>query len=162
MAGPNDELVALFRELVTLMILDEGGPGSFRVRAYENAMHELKAHRGDLSALTEKDLRRTMPRFQGGNFDANLAMLRDLDAIAGDKGCTMAQLALAWLLARGEDIIPIPGTKKVKYVEENAAAADIRLSADDCRRLEQAVNPAVVTGERYDQDFALTLDSEEE
>jgi len=55
-AGPNDELVALFRELVTLMILDEGGPGSFRVRAYENAMHELKAHRGDLSALTEKEL----------------------------------------------------------------------------------------------------------
>jgi aryl-alcohol dehydrogenase-like predicted oxidoreductase len=116
----------------------------------------------DLSQFGEKDLRRTMPRFQGANFEKNLEILDGLAAMAQEKHCSMAQLALAWVLAQGADIVPIPGTKRVKYMLENAAAADLKLSAADCRRLEGIVSPAAVTGDRYDARFALTLDSETE
>jgi aryl-alcohol dehydrogenase-like predicted oxidoreductase len=74
----------------------------------------------------------------------------------------MAQLALAWVLAQGEDIVPIPGTKRVQYMRENAAAADLLLTATERRRLEEIVSPAAVAGDRYDAKFALTLDSETE
>jgi aryl-alcohol dehydrogenase-like predicted oxidoreductase len=116
----------------------------------------------DAAQLGEKDLRRTMPRFQGGNFEQNLKMLDGLAAIAKEKSCTMAQLALAWVLAQGEDIVPIPGTKRVQYMRENAAAADLLLTATERRRLEEIVSPAAVAGDRYDAKFALTLDSETE
>jgi hypothetical protein len=116
----------------------------------------------DPAKLGEKDLRLTMPRFQGENFAKNLRMLDALGAMAREKGCTMAQLALAWVLAQGNDIVPIPGTKRVKYMLENAAAADMRLGPAECRRLEEIVSPAAVTGDRYDAKFALTLDSETE
>jgi aryl-alcohol dehydrogenase-like predicted oxidoreductase len=116
----------------------------------------------DPGKLDPKDLRLTMPRFQGDNFTKNLKMLDALDLMAKEKGCTMAQLALAWVLAQGTDIVPIPGTKRVKYMQENAAAADMQLSPAECRRLEDIVSPAAVTGNRYDAKFALTLDSENE
>ena len=116
----------------------------------------------DPAQLGEKDLRRTMPRFQGDNFEKNLRMLDGLAAMAEEKGCTMAQLALAWVLAQGWDIVPIPGTKRVKYMQENAAAADMKLSAAECRRLEDIVSPVAIAGDRYDVAFAKTLDSETE
>lgn len=116
----------------------------------------------DTGALGEKDLRLTMPRFQGENFQANLGLLEDFEGIARANGCTMAQLALAWLLTRDETLVPIPGTKHVKYMKENARAADIKLSVGDLQRLDQLINPDTVTGDRYDPDFALTLDSEQE
>jgi aryl-alcohol dehydrogenase-like predicted oxidoreductase len=116
----------------------------------------------DLSQLGEKDLRLTMPRFQGANFEKNLEILDGLAAMAQEKHCSMAQLALAWVLAQGADIVPIPGTKRVKYMLENAAAADMKFTPADCRRLEGIVSPAAVSGDRYDAKFALTLDSETE
>lgn len=116
----------------------------------------------DAAQLGEQDLRRTMPRFQGDHFTKNLALLEGLAALAKEKGCTMAQLALAWVLAQGEDILPIPGTKRVKYMLENAAAVDVSLSTADLAKLDDLVNPTTVTGARYDSAFALTLDSENE
>ena len=111
--------------------------------------------------LGPEDLRRSMPRFQEENLPVNIRLLEEFAAIARARGCTMAQLALAWLLSRGEDIIPIPGTKQLRYMEENAAALDVVLPAEDCRRLEQLINPATVAGARYNADFTRTLDSEQ-
>jgi aryl-alcohol dehydrogenase-like predicted oxidoreductase len=95
------------------------------------------------------DWRRANPRFQGENFQRNLELLRRVQEIAREKGCTPAQLALAWVLARGEDIVPIPGTKRVRYLEENAAAAQVELSADDLRRIDEALPPGAASGPRY-------------
>ena len=116
----------------------------------------------DAGQLGDKDLRLTMPRFKEENFHANLRLLEDLDAIARANDCTMAQLALAWLLTRDTTLVPIPGTKHVKYMKENARAADMKLSVSDLQRLEELINPGTVTGDRYDPEFALTLDSEHE
>jgi len=116
----------------------------------------------DAAQLGPDDLRRSMPRFQGENLPSNVRLLEEFAAIARAAGCTMAQLALAWLLGRGDDIIPIPGTKQMRYMEENAAAADIVLPAEVCRRLEQLINTGTVAGARYNAEFARTLDSEQE
>jgi aryl-alcohol dehydrogenase-like predicted oxidoreductase len=116
----------------------------------------------DAGRLGEKDLRRTMPRFKEENFEANLSLLSGLEAMAKEKGCTLAQLALAWVLAQGDDLVPIPGTKRVGYMQENAAAVDLSLSREELQRLDALVNPATVAGDRYDADFAKTLDSEYE
>ena len=89
------------------------------------------------------------PRFEGDALDANLALVEQVRAIAADKGCTPGQLALAWVLAQGEDVAPIPGTKRVRYLEENVAAADVELTADDLASLAQAVPRDAVAGERY-------------
>ena len=77
----------------------------------------------------DDDYRRFHPRFTGGNFEKNIALVREIEAMAAEKGCTAAQLALAWVLAQGEDIVPIPGTKRRKYLEQNIGALDVRLSA---------------------------------
>jgi aryl-alcohol dehydrogenase-like predicted oxidoreductase len=90
-----------------------------------------------------------MPRFAGENFDKNQALVQRVKAIAQRKGVTPAQLALAWVLAKGEDLVPIPGTKRRKYLEENAAAVDIRLTAADVTELEAAVPENEIAGERY-------------
>jgi len=95
------------------------------------------------------DYRPNHPRFQGENLSRNLELLRRVEAIATRMGCTSSQLALAWLLARGDGIVPIPGTKRIKYLEENAAAADIVLTADDLALLEEAVPPGAAAGARY-------------
>jgi aryl-alcohol dehydrogenase-like predicted oxidoreductase len=95
------------------------------------------------------DWRRANPRFQGENFQRNLELVRRVQELAREKGCTPAQLALAWVLARGEDIVPIPGTKRVRYLEENAAAAEVELSADDLRRIDEAFPPGAAAGPRY-------------
>ncbi len=102
-------------------------------------------------ALSENDSRRTayFPRFQGEALDANLALVAKIREIADGKGCTPGQLALAWVLAQGEDVAPIPGTKRVAYLEENVGAADVVLSADDLTALENAVPRDAVAGPRY-------------
>lgn len=101
--------------------------------------------------LAEKDYRRNAPRFQGENLDRNLALQQRLEEIAREKGCTPAQLALAWLLAQGEDIVPIPGTKRIKYLEENAAAVKIALTPEDLARIASAVPVEQVAGPRYSE-----------
>lgn len=99
--------------------------------------------------LAPDDYRRTSPRFQGDNFAKNLELVRRVETIAKEKGATPSQLALAWLLAQGEDILPIPGTKRRKYLEENAAAVDIQLTAAHLRRIEEAAPAGAASGERY-------------
>ncbi|GAA1478503.1 aldo/keto reductase [Nocardioides aestuarii] len=89
------------------------------------------------------------PRFEGEAFDANLALVEQVKSLAADKGVTPGQLALAWVLAQGDDVAPIPGTKRVKYLEENAAATDVRLDDADLARLQQAVPRDAVVGDRY-------------
>jgi aryl-alcohol dehydrogenase-like predicted oxidoreductase len=99
--------------------------------------------------LAANDFRRISPRFQGENFDANLGLVEKLRALAAEKQCTLAQLALAWLLYQGNDIVPIPGTKRIKYLEENAGAADVKLTAADLERLAKALPPEAAVGARY-------------
>jgi aryl-alcohol dehydrogenase-like predicted oxidoreductase len=99
--------------------------------------------------LAEDDYRRTSPRFQGENFQKNLDLVAEIRAIAADKGCTPAQLALAWVLAQGEDIAPIPGTKRRKYLEENLGALNVSLTADDLARINAAVPSGAAAGTRY-------------
>jgi aryl-alcohol dehydrogenase-like predicted oxidoreductase len=99
--------------------------------------------------LAPDDFRRHSPRFQGENFERNLELVRVIEQIAGEKGCTAAQLALAWVLAQGDDIVPIPGTKHRARLEENAGAADVQLTAEDLRRIDEAMPEAA--GERYNE-----------
>lgn len=99
--------------------------------------------------LDENDFRRHGPRFQGEALEANMKLAEKVQEIAQEKGCTPGQLAIAWVLAQGEDIVPIPGTKRRKYLEENVAAADVELTDEDLRRIDEEI-PAV-TGARYDQ-----------
>ncbi|MGH8888727.1 MAG: aldo/keto reductase [Acidothermaceae bacterium] len=95
------------------------------------------------------DFRRNNPRFQGENFTRNLELVERVREIAESKGCTPGQLALAWVLAQGDDIVAIPGTKKVNYLEENVAADDVRLSADDLARIDAAAPKGATAGDRY-------------
>ena len=99
--------------------------------------------------LPEGDYRRTSPRFQGENFGKNLELVDKVNELASEKGVTPSQLALAWLLAQGEDIVPIPGTKRREYLEENAAAVDVELTEEDLRRIEEVAPVGVAAGERY-------------
>jgi aryl-alcohol dehydrogenase-like predicted oxidoreductase len=102
-------------------------------------------------ALEEGDSRRTgyFPRFQGEALDTNLALVAKVRELAEAKGCTPGQLALAWVLAQGDDVVPIPGTKRVAYLEENVAAAEVSLTGDDLAALEAAVPRGAVLGDRY-------------
>jgi aryl-alcohol dehydrogenase-like predicted oxidoreductase len=95
------------------------------------------------------DFRRTNPRFQHENFQRNLELVERVKEIAAEKGVTPGQLALAWLLHQGDDIVPIPGTKRVKYLEENVAAADIELSEEDLARIDEAAPAGAAAGDRY-------------
>jgi aryl-alcohol dehydrogenase-like predicted oxidoreductase len=99
--------------------------------------------------LAPDDYRRNSPRFQGENFAKNLRLLDEVNAIARGKGCTASQLALAWVLAQGEDIVPIPGTKRRKYLEENAAAVEIRLTPEELARIDRALPRGAAAGTRY-------------
>ena len=99
--------------------------------------------------LGPDDFRRGLPRFQGENFERNLRLVDRLAEVAQRKGCTAAQLALAWVLARGPDVVPIPGTKRRTYLEENAAASELSLSVAEIEEIEHAVRPEEVVGDRY-------------
>jgi aryl-alcohol dehydrogenase-like predicted oxidoreductase len=99
--------------------------------------------------LDTNDFRRHNPRFQGENLERNLETVVQVEAIATEKGCTPAQLALAWVLAQGSDIVPIPGTKRTRYLDENLAAASIELTDNDLRRLDEASPRGATVGDRY-------------
>lgn len=101
--------------------------------------------------LAADDYRRVNPRFQGENFQKNLDLVAAVQAIAADKGVTAAQLALAWVLAQGEHLVPIPGTRRIRTLEENVAAADLTLTADDLSRIEAAFPRDAAAGHRYQE-----------
>lgn len=107
--------------------------------------------------LEADDFRRSLPRFQAENLDANVRQVETLQALAKEKGVTAAQLALAWVINQGDFIVPIPGARKLDHLEQNAAAADITLTAEESSRLAEALSPALVAGKRYtDASLALT------
>ena len=97
----------------------------------------------------EGDFRKNHPRFQGENFQRNLQLVEEVEAMAKEKGCTTAQLALAWVLAQGDDIVPIPGTKHVQYLDENIGALEVTLNDADLKRLDDILPPGAAAGERY-------------
>ena len=99
--------------------------------------------------LPEDDYRRHSPRFQGEAFQRNLDLVRAIEEMAEIKGCTPAQLALAWVLAQGDDIVPIPGTKRRTYLDDNLGALDVTLSEADLRRIDEILPPGAASGERY-------------
>ncbi|OXM49923.1 aldo/keto reductase [Amycolatopsis alba DSM 44262] len=104
--------------------------------------------------LPEDDLRCGLPRFAEGNFERNMAIVEALRALAEQKGVTAGQLALAWVQAQGDDVVPIPGTKRRKYLEENAAAAELELSEVDIEAIEKAAPVEAIAGERYPERLA--------
>jgi aryl-alcohol dehydrogenase-like predicted oxidoreductase len=99
--------------------------------------------------LVEGDHRRKFPRFQGDNFRRNLKLVDELQAVADEKGCTLAQLAIAWLVARGDDVVPIVGTKHRDYLEENVGAVNVDLTTEDLERIDRIAHPGAAAGERY-------------
>jgi aryl-alcohol dehydrogenase-like predicted oxidoreductase len=103
----------------------------------------------DFANLSEGDTRARHPRFEGENFEKNRALVERVEAIAADKQCTVAQLSLAWLLAQGPDVIPIPGTKRIERVTENLAALDIKLTREEIEGIGEAVPPGAAAGLRY-------------
>ena len=135
---PEDEILPLVRELgigfVAYSPLGRGFlTGRFR----------------SIDDLPEGDFRRVNPRFEGENFDRNLELVERVEELAEEKGVNAGQLALAWVLAQGTDIVPIPGTKHVRYLEQNVVAAELELSDEDLRRLDEVAPAGVAAGDRY-------------
>jgi aryl-alcohol dehydrogenase-like predicted oxidoreductase len=114
----------------------------------------------DVSALDVKDIRRAMPRFFPSNYPHNLALLPAYNAIAADLGCTPAQLAIAWLLHRGQHILPIPGTASVKHLQENMAAANLKISDEAMGKLNACIHSSNVVGARYNPQGTNEVDTE--
>jgi aryl-alcohol dehydrogenase-like predicted oxidoreductase len=115
----------------------------------------------DVSGFDAKDIRRAMPRFAPATYAANLCLLDGVAEVAREAGCTMAQLALAWLLARGEHVIPIPGTTNLAHLEENLGADAVALSAAQTARLDRLINQDTVQGARYGAQSQVEVDTEE-
>lgn len=111
-----------------------------------------------LNALGDDDLRKRLPRFQGDNFERNLALVEQLEAFANKNAATPAQIALAWILAKGADIVPIPGTKRRSYLESNTAAVEIVLSPADVAQLDALFPPDAAVGDRYNAQMAQWVD----
>jgi aryl-alcohol dehydrogenase-like predicted oxidoreductase len=135
---PEDEILATCRELgIGFVAYSPLGRGFLtgRFQRFED--------------FPADDYRRFSPRFQGENFQKNLDLVRRVEELAKEKGCTASQLALAWVLAQGDDIVPIPGTKHRKYLEENAAAVDVNLTKEDLRRIDEVAPHGIASGERY-------------
>jgi aryl-alcohol dehydrogenase-like predicted oxidoreductase len=108
--------------------------------------------------LPAGDVRRSHPRFQGENFQKNLGLVRQVEQLAAAKGCTPSQLALAWVLAQGEDIVPIPGTKRAKYLDDNLAALDVRLTQEELSRIGALLPPGATAGDRYHAQAMKAID----
>ncbi len=135
---PEDEILGTVRELgIAFVAYSPLGRGFLtgQIKRYED--------------FAADDYRRQSPRFQGENFAHNLALVKHVEAIAKQKHCTAAQLALAWVLAQGDNVIPIPGTKRRSYLEENAAVVDIRLTSEDLRRIDEVAPRGAAGGQRY-------------
>jgi aryl-alcohol dehydrogenase-like predicted oxidoreductase len=111
-----------------------------------------------LEDLPADDFRRFAPRFQGDNFQKNLDLVAKVQKLARTKGCTPSQLALAWVLAKGDDIIPIPGTKRMKYLEDNLGAVNVKLTAEDLRQIDAILPAGAAAGERYHERGMATID----
>jgi aryl-alcohol dehydrogenase-like predicted oxidoreductase len=111
-----------------------------------------------LDELADNDVRHRQPRFERENLEANLKLVERVREIAGEIGCTPAQLAIAWTLSQGDDVVPIPGTKRVRYLEENVAAADIELTAEQLARIDEAVPAGAWRGERYAPAMMATVE----
>lgn len=135
---PEEEVLATVREL---------GIGFVAYSPLGRAFLTGKVQGPD--SLDPDDRRRTWPRFTPENLQKNLALLPPIEGLAREKGATPAQIALAWVLAKGPDIVPIPGTKRRRYLEENVAAADVALSPEEIRRLDEALPRGAAAGERY-------------
>jgi aryl-alcohol dehydrogenase-like predicted oxidoreductase len=143
---PEDEILATCRELgIGLVAYSPLGRGFLagRFKRFED--------------FSPDDNRRNFPRFQGENFQKNLDVVRQVEEIAREKGCTASQLALAWVLAQGDDIVPIPGTKQRKYLEENICALEVQLTRDDLRRINDVFPAGVASGQRYPQQMMASL-----
>jgi len=135
---PEDELLATVRELgITFVAYSPLGRGF------------LTGRFAKFEDLPEQDYRRFSPRFQGENFPKNLALVEKVSEIARDKGVKPAQLALAWVLSRGEDIVPIPGTTRREHLEENLVALDVELSAEELERIDEVAPKGAASGTRY-------------
>jgi aryl-alcohol dehydrogenase-like predicted oxidoreductase len=143
---PEDELLALTKELgITFVAYSPLGRGFLT--------GELKSP----DDLAPDDWRRLNPRFQGENFQKNLELVDGLESLARKKGTTAAQLALAWLLSRGEHVVPIPGMRRIARLEENAAAAEIALTKDELQRLEAIAPVGAAAGTRYPETLMAAL-----
>lgn len=118
----------------------------------------LSGRVSDTDALTDDDLRKRLPRFQGDNFARNRTLVEGLETFATDRDATPSQMALAWLLAKGQDIVPIPGTKRRTYLESNVAAIDIALTRDEVTHLDGLFPPDAAVGARYNEQMAQWVD----
>ena len=137
---PEDEILATCRELgITLVAYSPLGRGFLtgQIKKFDD--------------LATDDYRRFSPRFQPENFQHNLDLVQHIEELAKQKGCTSSQLALAWVLAQWDGIVPIPGTKRRKYLEENIGALDVKLTIDDLAQIEHIIPPGSVSGTRYPQ-----------
>ena len=135
---PEDELLPTIRELgIGFVAYSPLGRGF------------LTGQIRQIDDLEADDYRRNSPRFQGENFQKNLALVDEINALATQKGCAPSQLALAWVLAQGKDIVPIPGTKRRKYLEENVRALEVKLDAEDLARIDRVIPPGAASGARY-------------
>jgi aryl-alcohol dehydrogenase-like predicted oxidoreductase len=105
----------------------------------------------------EDDFRKHHPRFQGENFERNIQLVHEVEKMANEKGCTTAQLALAWVLAQGDDIVPIPGTKHARYLDDNIGALELKLTAEDLKRLDEILPPGAAAGQRYHERGMATV-----
>ena len=117
----------------------------------------LTAKITSLDELSDNDWRRSMPRFEGDNFSRNVELAKRISALSANKGCTPAQLALAWLLAQGKDIVPIPGTKRHRYLEENVGALDVRLTPEELTEIDTLLPPGAAAGSRYSEPGMRTI-----
>jgi len=144
---PEDEILSTCRELgIGFVAYSPLGRGFLtgQIKRFED--------------LAADDVRRFSPRFQGENFQKNRELAQALEPMAAEKSCRPSQLALAWLLAQGEDVVPIPGTKRRKYLEENAAAVEVEVTTEDLRRLNEVAPKGVAAGARYPEPMMELLD----
>lgn len=145
--GLQDEIVPVCRELgIGIVPFSPLGRGFLTGRVTS------------VDSLEEGDIRRTQPRFADGNLERNLAIVDALNDLAARRGVTAGQLALAWVQHRGDDVVPIPGTRRQKYLEENLAAATLELSADELAAIEAAAPADRVAGTRYDENSLAVVD----